>query len=143
MSWNYKFIDHTADIAVDVEADGLADLFFASAYAWRESISDDKCLTVNQEKSLQLDEDTLEVLLVSFLSELNYLFQNNNWLMDSIRSIEVFERNDHWVLNAMITGNNFDLVNFNLKAEIKAVTYHQMNIQNVNGKYLTRIVFDI
>ncbi len=143
MSWNYKFIDHTADIAVDVEADSLAELFTASANAWRESITDDKSLIVNREKSLHLMEDTLEVLLVSFLSELNYLFQNNNWLMDSIRSSEVYKENNQWVLNAMITGNNFDREKINLKTEIKAVTYHQMNIKNVNEKYVTRIIFDI
>lgn len=143
MSWNYKFIDHTADIAVDVDADKLNELFIASAQAWRDSISDDKIPTLLNEKSLGIQEANLEVLLVSFLSELNYLFQQESWIMNSIHSIEVLKEGNNWHLRAKIFGSHFDHNKLKLKAEIKAITYHQMEIKEEQGKFFTRIVFDI
>lgn len=143
MGWNYKFVDHTADIAFDVDADKLNELFIASAHAWRESISDDCNLNENNEKLIKLDEDSLEVLLVSFLSELNYLFQSESWAMNSIHSIQIIKEKNNWHLRARILGSNFNRNQMQLKAEIKAITYHQMEIKEQHGKFSTRIVFDI
>ena len=143
MVWEYNFFDHTADIAVDVEADTLDELFIASAYAWRDSISDDRKSSQSQERSLILSENSLEILLVTFLGELNYLYQSESWMMDSIQYIEIYEEGDVWKLSIKILGGNFNRIDMKLKSEIKAITYHQMEIKEENGKFSTRIVFDI
>lgn len=143
MSWAYKFQDHTADIAVDVEADSLAELFMSAASAWREVVSDIKTEDDYQEKLITLVDKDLDILLVSFLSELNFLFQSENWLMNSIKKIEFKKFDDNWNLMAKIGGGIFDHHKYKIKSEIKAVTYHQMEIKESNGKFSTRIVFDI
>ena len=143
MVWEYNFFDHTADIAVDVEADTLDELFIASASAWRDCISDDRKSFQSQERSLILSENSLEILLVTFLSELNYLYQSESWMMDSIQCIEINKEGDIWKLSIKILGGNFNRNDMKLKSEIKAITYHQMEIKEENGKFTTRIVFDI
>lgn len=143
MTWEYNFFDHTADIAVDVEADTLAELFIASANAWRDSISDDAKSSQSQERSLLLTENNLEILLVSFLSELNYFYQSESWMMNLIKHIDIYKECDTWKLSIKILGDNFNRNDMKLKSEIKAITYHQMEIKEENGKYSTRIVFDI
>jgi SHS2 domain-containing protein len=143
MSWNYSFIDHTADIAVDIEADSLDELFIASALAWRESISEDKSSTLLEKRSLVHSENALEILLVSFLSELNFLFQSENWIMDAIHSLQIVKQKHDWNLKAVLFGHSSNCEPMILKAEIKAITYHQMEIKELQGKFTTRIVFDI
>ena len=143
MAYKYIFLDHTADIAVDVEADTLDELFTASAFAWRDSISDDKESFQSQERSLVLSENGMEILLVSFLSELNFLYQSESWMMNSIKYIEIGKKDDGWTLSLKILGGNFNRNDMKLKSEIKAITYHQMEIKEKNGKFSTRIVFDI
>ena len=143
MSWSYKFLDHTADIAVDVEADALEELFIASANSWRDSISDDKNSISTERRSLVLSEDDLEILLVSFLTELNFIYQFESWLMDSLNHLQISHKNESWYLGAEILGHKFNQNEVNLKAEIKAITYHQMEIKERGGKFSTRIVFDI
>ncbi len=143
MSWSYKFLDHTADIAVDVEADSLDELFISSANSWRDSISDDKKSISTERRSLVLSEDDLEILLVSFLTELNFLYQSESWLMDSLNHLLITHKNESWYLSAELLGHKFNQSEVNIKAEIKAVTYHQMEIKEENGKFSTRIVFDI
>jgi SHS2 domain-containing protein len=143
MSWSYKFKDHTADIAVDVEADNLSELYIGAAYAWHESITDTKIDGVLERKSVTLNEENIEILLVSILSELNFLFQTENWLLSSVKQIELNKKNDIWNLSVILLGSKFIRGELKLKTEIKAVTYHQMDIQEKKGKYSTRIVFDI
>jgi SHS2 domain-containing protein len=143
VSWSYKFLDHTADIAVDVEADSLDELFISSANSWRDSISDDKKSISTERRSLVLSEDDLEILLVSFLTELNFLYQSESWLMDSLNHLLITHKNESWYLSAELLGHKFNQSEVNIKAEIKAVTYHQMEIKEENGKFSTRIVFDI
>jgi len=143
MAYKYIFLDHTADIAVDVEADSLDELFIASVYSWRDSISDDKNSLSTEKRSLVLSEDNLEILLVSFLSELNFLYQSESWIMDSVIFIQITKTNDSWNLGSELLGHNFNRKEMNLKAEIKAITYHQMEIKEQLGKFFTRIVFDI
>ena len=144
MSWNYSFVDHAADIAVDIKADSLNELFIASALAWRKSISDYENIKSNSEKKFSIKEDSLEILLVSFLSELNFIFQSEIWMMNSIHSLQIVKQNNNdWNLSAELLGQNFNREKMNLKAEIKAVTYHQMEIKEQKGKFSTRIVFDI
>jgi SHS2 domain-containing protein len=143
MSWSYNFKDHTADIALDVEADNLSELYIAAAYAWQESITDTEIDGVLERKSVTLNEENLEILLVSFLSELNFLFQSEKWLLSSIKQIELNNRNDVWNLSVIMLGSKFIRDKLKFKTEIKAITYHQMEIKEVNGKFSTRIVFDI
>ena len=143
MGWKYNLLDHTADIAADIHADSLNELFVASAMFWRESISDDRREYTTELRSIDLSENNLEILLVSFLSELNFLFQSKGWLMDSISIIEIVPHRDLWELNTQFSGHFFDRKKMNLKSEIKAVTYHQMEVKEENGKFYTRIIFDI
>lgn len=142
MSWSYTFVDHTADLAVDVRSESLSELFTATAYAWLEAITE-QSNNSSDEKIFTLSDENLEVLLVSFISELNFYFQWKNWIMNSIQKIEVNRKHERWILNAEVLGGNFDRNKFKLKSEIKAVTYHQMEIKEKNGKFSTRIVFDI
>lgn len=143
MSWKFNFLDHTADIAVDVEADSLDELFTASAHSWRESISDDKYSLSTERRSVVLSDDNLEILLVSFLSELNYVYQSESWIMDSVNTLQINKKDDLWYLGVELLGRTFNRDKVNFKAEIKAITYHQMEIIEQNGKFFTRIVFDI
>lgn len=142
MSWSYTFVDHTADIAVDIRGKSLSELFTASAYAWLEAITE-QSTNSSETKIISLGDENLEVLLVSFISELNFFYQSDKWIMSSIQKIDIDRKDDLWNLSAVVLGGNFDRNKFKLKSEIKAVTYHQMKIKEVDGDYSTRIVFDI
>lgn len=143
MSWKYNYLDHTADIAVDIEASTVEELFIGAAFALQETICENNANNSTVEKEIKLSDASMEILLVSFLSELNYLFQSENWMFSSIREIKIRNVDQAWNLNAKIGGYKFDRTMMKLKSEIKAVTYHQMEIKEWNGKFSTRIVFDI
>jgi protein archease len=143
MSSEFKNIDHTGDIAVEVTADSITELLKVSALAWKNSVLEENSEIDNKEiKKIKISERTLEELLVSFLSELNFLLQVEKWIFNEIDIIEVAEK-DQWMLETTLLGELFDNNKHDLKTEIKAITFHQMNIEYINGIYKTKIVFDI
>jgi SHS2 domain-containing protein len=142
MACTYKFIDHTADIAVEVEADTLEELFSVSLQAWKETIFEGNIIEEIEEKKINIIETDLELLLVKFLNELNFSFQVKQWICGSIKDTEI-KHDKEWQLNAVLLGELFNPSRHKVNLEIKAVTFHQMEIKKKNGKYSTRIVFDI
>ena len=142
MSRNYKFINHTADIAAELEGSTLEEMFTAGAEALLFSVIDNKNLVADDILDLDISANSKEELLVSFLNELNFLITTKKWLCLSIHSIKIFEDSNLFEVSAELKGVKVKN-NLQLKHEIKSVTYHQMAIVKKNNFYSTRVVFDI
>ena len=142
MSRNYKFINHTADIAVKLEGSTLEEMFTAGAEAWLVSIVEKNDLKADDLLDIDILANSKEELLVSFLNELNFMITTKKWLCLSIQSIKIFEDAQGCEVSAELNGFNVKK-NFELKHEIKSVTYHQMAIVKKKNLYSTRVVFDI
>lgn len=140
MSANHKFIDHTADIAFDVSADSLEELFFESARAWRISVIGDISANALSDRKLNISAGSLEELLVNFLNELNFFLTTKKWLAIIFNHLIIDKTN--LLLNVSVSGFQID-DSIEMKEEIKSVTYHQMEIVETNNKFSTRVVLDI
>lgn len=139
--YSYNFIEHTADIAVDLTASSIEELFVCAAEAWRTAIYDGE-IKGNDEQEIILEADSLEELLVTFLSEINYFFLTKKWFCISIDDISI-KQNDEYKLKVKLKGKNINGLSLDFNEEIKAVTYHQLKVEKKNDKYSTRIIFDI
>lgn len=142
MAANYKFIDHTADIACEVLGDTLEELFTASVEAWRRSVVEETKYCEREIKKFKLKASSKEQLLVDFISEINYYLFTRNWLFNLVMELEIKQKNDTWILSTEIEGMPVTQ-DVEIKQEIKAITFHQMNIEKRENKYYTLIVFDI
>ena len=142
MAANYKFIDHTADIACEVSGDTLEELFTASVEAWRSSVVEETNYCNREIKKFKLKASSKEQLLVDFISELNFKLFVRNWLFNLIILLEIKQKNDTWILSTEIEGMPVS-EDVEIKQEIKAITFHQMNIEKSENQYHTLIVFDI
>lgn len=140
MAAQHNFIEHTADIAFDVFADTIEELFIESARAWRIVVVGDVSGKVLSDKEVHLTADSLEELLVNFLNELNFYLINKKWLAVIFNKLIIDKTN--FLLSANLAGFQID-DSIEIKEEIKSVTYHQMNIENIDDKFTTRVVFDI
>ncbi|OGU77747.1 MAG: hypothetical protein A2V93_10750 [Ignavibacteria bacterium RBG_16_34_14] len=141
MSSSYSFVDHTADIAVDIKADSLEELFIASVQAFKEVVVEPDSLTSKEKYIIKLDSHSPESLLVNFLNELNYRLTYKNKIVNNIINMKIAQTDGNW--NLVCTLEESDIDEDKIKTEIKSVTYHQMEIKEDKGKYSTRIVFDI
>ncbi len=137
----YVYLDHPADIAVKVSASSVEDLFSTAAEALRDSYVENISYGSIEKKRINLNEYSQEELLVSFLNELNYLFAVKKWILKSVNNIKIEQYEDLWQLKTECEGSPDSA--FNPRTEIKAVTFHRMEIKFENRMYTCTIVFDI
>ncbi len=140
MSSKHTYLSHTADIAFDVEADSLEELFIESFRGWLNTVIEDIDLKSDSQLKINLSADSFEQLLVDFLNELNFLLTVKNILCVEAESLKI--NKEKISLNAVMKIRKLKDVSL-LKEEIKSVTYHQMEIRNEDGRYFVRVVFDI
>ena len=135
---SFQFIDHTADVGILVTAPVLEGIFETSALALTELITSVDSLSCRIERRFRLQEDEIETLLVSWLQELLYVFDTEGFIFGR------FQVNLHdLILEATAWGEPFDPDIHSLKTEIKAVTYHQLEVKKKKDKWMAKVVLDI
>jgi SHS2 domain-containing protein len=88
-------------------------------------------------KRIHLVEENTEELLHSFLSEILWLVMQEGYFPSSMRVVMVDEKE----IDAALSG--VSIQSEEMKAEIKAITYHQLRIWKKDDKLFTRIIFDV
>ncbi len=139
----YRIIAHTADTGLEVEAASLEELYQEAAKGWKELVLENAPTQPVDWKHIQLSASDREDLLVQWLSELNFLLTVRFWVLHEVAAIHIHPQAGGWQLQAKISGEPFDNKRHHIHFEIKAITYHQLRIRQENGRYHTRIIFDI
>ena len=130
----FEEIEHTADWALRVWAPDYAELFRQAAIGMNQLSEIELDLSTPAAEELTLTEIDMESLLISFLSELVFFAEQDDLGFDSY-SLEV----DRLSLDARLTGGKI----ISRKKEIKAVTYHNLEVIEIEGGYQVVIVFDV
>lgn len=130
----FQEIEHTADWALRVWAPQLAELFMQAA-AGMNSLAEVVLQPGNRvERQITLRAGDAETLLVTFLEELLYIAEQEEIGFDrydlDIQGMELIAR----VYGAQIGSR---------RKEIKAVTFHNLEIQGDENGYHVQIVFDV
>lgn len=136
---SYKILEHTADIRLKVEGDNIEELFTAAAEGMASIIDNEACQSFHSPDlglEINVKAPNQTALLIDFLSEILTHTHINNTIFCKAQVREITETN----VRADIFGTKVS----QFKEDIKAVTYHEANIQkNASGNYETVIVFDI
>lgn len=143
---DFEFIPHTADIQLRVYGTTLAALFRNALIGMFQSIKpqapgcrvvDNRilCDQLPQHHTVEVQSFDRNTLLVDFLSEALYLSDVYN---EAYLDADIHEINENKI-KATLSGvaATFEVV------EIKAVTYHNLNIIKTDDGWQTDIVFDI
>lgn len=126
-------IPHTADLALQVWADDLSGLFATAAEGMYVLMGVTTQPDGGDVQTIELTSGDLESLLVAFLSELLYFVE---------RAI-AFTAFDLQVTNLGVFGNMAPLSIRGSFKEIKAVTFHGLEIKHTGEGFTATIVFDV
>ena len=135
---SFEFIDHTADAGIRVEAPTLEDLFETAALAFTELVTTVDAIDCREERRFQLQEGDIETLLVSWLQELLYLLDTEDLVFGRLQV-----KLHNYSLEAAAWGDVFDPNIHAMKTEIKAVTYHQLEVSKSDQGWQAQVIFDI
>lgn len=136
----FKFLPHTADIKFQAFGKSLDEVFKNCALATAVSMSSEK-VKKNITKKIKVNGNNKESLLYSFLDEIVYLFDAENFLLSDVKKIKITEKKGKLILNAELIGDNSK--NYEIKEHIKSVTYHDMFVKKDKSKWVAQVVVDV
>mgnify|MGYP000960768835 CR=1 FL=1 len=133
-SFGFKEIGHTADWALEVSAPDLPGLFRLAAEGMYALTETTLKAHPRVERSIELSAIDEESLLVAFLSELLFLSESEGLGFDRFQITLHGPALQAQIEGAPIAGQ---------KKEIKAVTYHNLQISRTPAGVSVTIVFDV
>ena len=136
---DFEILDHTADLGLRAHGPDLSSLFSNAARGMFSVITDLDSIQPTQPVPVSLNAESLDDLLVAWLSELLYLFSTRSMLFCRF---EISEIDDHHI-QATAFGQPIDPSCHELLTEIKAVTYHDLKLEKLNDAWQTSVLFDI
>jgi len=133
---HFQEVEHTADWAVRVRGRDLAELFAFAAQAMITLVTDStQTEPFPVARRIELSAPDVETLLVDWLSELVYLHETGDVLFCVFEMEEVTSAH----LRATVRGRP----GIPMKKEIKAVTYHGLEVRRIRSGYEATIIFDV
>jgi SHS2 domain-containing protein len=138
----FTFFDHTGDIGIDIDAPDPGTLLVDAACAFTETITDSTLLAADDAAELAFTAETLDLLLVDWLSELLYRFETTWWLPR--HGIADAQRTDDgWTVRARLSGSRLDPGRHDVRVTVKAVTYHALEVRQTATGWHARVILDV
>lgn len=135
----FKTFAHTADAGLWIEADDLNSLFVEAARAlFSLIVANGEAVETNTELDVTVAGSDLEYLMVDWLSELLFVFESQQLLLREFQVAVAAEG-----LTATVAGEPADPERHRLENEVKAITYHDLKIEQLDGKWTARVIVDI
>jgi len=135
----YRLLEHTADLGIEVRAADLAELFARAGAALADLLYDPAPVAETLYREVLLDERDREILLVRWLNELIFLREVEEFLW---KRVEV-EIDGAFRLRAVLLGEAFEATRHVPRTGLKAATYHMLCIEAGPQNLVARVLFDV
>ncbi|HER25014.1 MAG TPA: archease [Candidatus Atribacteria bacterium] len=138
----FEILEHTADIGIAAYGKTEKEVFINAARGMFEIIAGDtRNLKENFADKIKLEADNPEGLLFAWLNELLYI-SDTKWVILNRFTIKDLSQNQ---IRAEIKGRTIDQLGHKIKREIKAATYHHLEIKKdeESGLWRAQVIFDI
>ena len=134
----YELIEHTADVGIRVKGADLKDLFKNAAIAMFDIVAARKT-EANPPKKIIVKQsaDNLEELFINWLNELLYLSATKDLIFSDLQIARLNEKG----IEAIAAGS--DMKNYKMNTEIKAATYHQLKLKQIESGWQAEVIFDV
>jgi len=136
----YDIIEVTADVAIRARGGSLGQLYANAAWGMFDLICDSATVEPLRTWELEVGSEDLEGLMVDLLTDMLVLFETDGMLASSVE-VDVATEGSLWRAVAKVRGEAFDGDRHELLHNIKAVTYHTLEVRPDEG--WTRVLFDI
>ena len=120
----YQTLEHKADTGIMVTAPSLERLYIDSALALTDLMVKLDSVKDSEKRCVRVEAETRDSLMVRWLTEILFLFEKERFLSHRI----VFTRFDGKSIEATLWGDRYDPIRHGHVSEIKAVTYHQLEL---------------
>jgi len=135
----FEIIDHTADIGIVAYGADIKQIFANAALGLFSLMANPDDFNEGIKRELELSAEDVEILLVEWLNELIYIFDVEHIFFKRFE-IDKLTSNQ---IRAKCFGEKIKPGQHKLKREVKAATYHMLQINKEDGGYKVQVIFDI
>lgn len=133
----YRLLDHATDAIVEVDSADMASAYADAADAVVDITLDRKSVSEKESRKFSASGRDDRNLLYSWLEELVFVMITGGF---AIRRVEL-ELGDH-TIDAVAYGEPLDTARHGFKVEIKAPTFHEMEVRHGERAYM-RFLLDL
>lgn len=131
----------TADVAFEASGKNLEEMFKSAALAVSSIMVKLDTLEPVSKKVIEITDKDVEKLLVRFLNEIIFI-KDSDMLLFNRYHIEI-KKNRKYALRADMMGEKINMDKHTLGVDVKAVTYHMLEVKQEEGIWKARIILDI
>ncbi len=135
----FRVLEHTADIGFEAYGRSRAEAFANAARALIHLIVDLDSIEPCEELRIEVEGRDPASLLVNWLSEVLYRFDAEGWVFRDFEIGKLEEKR----LSAVARGEKFDRARHQAKLLVKAITYHQLALDQTPNGWRARVYVDI
>ena len=135
----FRILEHTADIGFEAFGASRAEVFENAGRALFHIIVEAESVAPREQVNVLAQGTNPSELLVNWLSELLFLQDAEGWLF---RDFEVISLSDNSI-QAVARGEKFDPARHQIKLLVKAITYHQLVLEEAAGVWRVQVYVDI
>jgi SHS2 domain-containing protein len=139
MTEGYRILEHPSDVGIEAAGRSLKEVFEYAALGLVSIIADPSTVDSAERRFVALEGSDHENLLVKWLSELLYLYDGQQFLPSDVEITRLTSQQ----LEASVMGESVDAQKHALKTDVKAITYHQLKVEEREDGFLVRVFVDI
>ncbi len=134
----FREFEHTGDLGIELAAPTRGELFRRAAIALASLLVETAGVTATERRQITIEAEADLDLMHDLLTELLALFTVEGFIWRDA-SVEQADR----ALRVTLRGEPFDPNRHAFRGEIKAVTYHQLVVENSPDGWRSRVIFDV
>ena len=143
MKQKFEFLEHVADAYVAAYGRSLNEAFQNAAFAMFELMTNTRKIEQKIKDEVTVEGWDEKALLYNWLEQLLLKFEIEGNVYSQFEISEFVHNDKGWRLKATVFGEPFDPAKHESRVEIKAVTYHQMEIGQKDDMYVLRFILDL
>jgi SHS2 domain-containing protein len=138
----FRYLDHVTDAIVEAYGSSLDEAFENSAKGLVNTMIDLEQITPDQEYEIVAKGYDVKSLLYDWLEKVMLGLLIDNIALSDFK-VKISKNNGNYFLKGIAKGEVLDLKKHHYKIEIKAVTYHEMEIKQTENMITTRFLLDL
>jgi SHS2 domain-containing protein len=143
LAGGYRFLDHMTDAIIEAYGTTLEEAFENAAKALCDTMIELKTVKPKREIKFSIKGNDLYSLLFDWLDKVMLLLVADGIAMSEF-SVKIKQHNNNgYLLEGAARGEPLELDRHRYKVEIKAVTYHEMEIKQDKGIITLKFLLDL
>ena len=139
MHEGYRILEHPSDVGIEAFGKTLQEAFENAARGLLSIIVDPTSVQPSEQRFVVLKGSDPGSLLVRWLSEIIYLYDGEGFLASDVSIQKLTARE----LEATLDGEKVDEAKHKFRTDVKAVTYHQLKVEETLNEAVVRVFLDI